>query len=106
MIDVTDSPLVPAVVLREKLDSLLRAGEIDGGLPIVRNKALVGLIAAPELEFALDKLENEEDAMCLMSPRSSAAGLPTDDEDGARGLSPTDFTQYIDPVCSDLFPNS
>ncbi|KAJ5020282.1 hypothetical protein J3E73DRAFT_386865 [Bipolaris maydis] len=45
------------------------AGELDGGLSVVKNGILVGLIPAPDLEFALDKLENEENTLCLMSPR-------------------------------------
>ncbi|KAF2492738.1 hypothetical protein BU16DRAFT_564053 [Lophium mytilinum] len=32
-----------------------RTSELDGGLPIVRDQILVGLIPAPDLEFALDR---------------------------------------------------
>ena len=98
IIDISDSPLIPATELREKLDILLMAGELDGGLPILRKKVLVGLIPAPELEFALDKLEDEENAMCLMArltPDGGWANVETDD-----GSTPTDFTQFVDPVCS------
>src|SRR4051812_9088657 len=71
IIDISNSPVVPATELREKLDVLLLAGELDGGLPVLRNNILVGLIPAPELEFALDRLEDEEDAVCLMSVDTS-----------------------------------
>lgn len=100
ILDISAAPLIPAVELRQKLDVLLMAGEIDGGLPILRNKVLVGLIPVPELEFALDKLDDEEDALCLMSPFTSANLASADNEDGT---TPTDFTQYIDPVCSHRF---
>jgi chloride channel 3/4/5 len=93
IVDISNSPLVPAKVLRSKLDHLHRAGEIDGGLPIVRNDILVGLIPAPDLEFALDKLVDEENALCMM-----AKALLWDDSDGETEQDPTDFTPYIDPA--------
>ena len=98
--DISDSPLIPATELREKLDILLMAGELDGGLPILRTKVLVGLIPAPELEFALDKLENEETAMCLMASLNSDGGWANVENDD--GSTPTDFTQFVDPVCYDF----
>ncbi|EEP75920.1 CLC channel protein [Uncinocarpus reesii 1704] len=91
IIDITESPLIPASELRIKLDRLLRGGELDSGLPILRNKVLVGFIPAPELEFALDTLETE-DTMCLMSMNTSWHNV--EDQDG---FEPTDFTPYIDP---------
>ncbi|EER24131.1 hypothetical protein D8B26_002319 [Coccidioides posadasii str. Silveira] len=94
IIDITESPLVPASELRTKLDILLRGGELDSGLPILRDSILVGFIPAPELEFALDKLETE-DAMCLMSMHSTWAGWSSVEEQ--EGFEPTDFTPYIDP---------
>lgn len=66
-IDISHSPLVPAHELRAKLDYLHMAGELDGGLPILRNGILVGLIPGPDLEFALDSLEIEGPTLCLMS---------------------------------------
>ncbi|KAA8564000.1 hypothetical protein EYC84_011998 [Monilinia fructicola] len=48
-------------------DIVPRAGEVDGGLPIIRDDVLVGLIPAPDLEFALDNLDNEEGTLCLMA---------------------------------------
>ncbi|KAF2763868.1 hypothetical protein EJ03DRAFT_332384 [Teratosphaeria nubilosa] len=68
-IDISASPLVEARVLRRRLEYLHMAGELDGGLPILREGILVGLIPAPDLEFALDRLEDEEGAMCFMSPQ-------------------------------------
>lgn len=92
VIDITTSPLVPAASLRVKLELLHRAGELDGGLPILRNGILVGLIPAPDLGYALDQLLNESSDLCLMDriPR-------VDEEDDF--VDPTDFTPYIDPVC-------
>lgn len=96
VIDISSSPLVPARSLRRKLDRLHDAGEIDGGLPIVRHGVLVGLIPAPDLEFALDKLEDEEQALCLMAHNIRWQGIEEDetDEDPDR----TDFRPYVDPV--------
>lgn len=94
VIDIASSPLVRAVDLREKLETLQLAGELDGGLPLVRDKILVGLIPAPDLEFALDRLENEETAMCLMASQARWTGL--ENEDG-EDFDATDFTPFIDP---------
>lgn len=117
IIDISNSPLVPAMELRKKLDVLLRAGELDGGLPILRKNILVGLIPAPELEFALDRLENEAESMCLMCTDSPYGDWSCDGEaggDGNRdrsrsGLNSTglmaDFTPYIDPVGSFHHPS-
>ncbi|KAF1995478.1 voltage-gated protein/chloride channel-like protein [Amniculicola lignicola CBS 123094] len=106
IIDISDSPLVPASELRQKQEYLHMAGELDGGLPILRDGILVGLIPAPDLEFALDKLENESNTLCLMSTQVGwAAGREghgsRDDEDGSgdeEEHDPTDFTPYIDPA--------
>lgn len=91
VIDITSSPMVAATNLRRKLELLHRAGEIDGGLPIIRNDILVGLIPAPDLQFALDQLQDEVTAVCLMDR------IPSIDEDEEEP-DPTDFTRYIDPV--------
>lgn len=87
-IDISHSPLVPAPQLRAKLEHLHTVGELDGGLPILRDGVLVGLIPAPDLEFALDGLEAESSALCLMSaserwqgPGRGAILLPSDSED-------------------------
>lgn len=96
VIDISESPLVPARELRNKLDILLRAGELDSGLPILRDKVLVGLIPAPDLEFALDKLETEEDTMCLMSMHTTWSSW-TNLEGEEEAAAPADFTPYIDP---------
>jgi chloride channel 3/4/5 len=91
IINVTTSPLVSATSLRKKLQLLHRAGELDGGLPILREGVLVGLIPAPDLQYALDQLEDENATYCLM------AQVPSVDEDDDYD-DPTDFTSYIDPV--------
>ncbi|KAF2205262.1 voltage-gated protein/chloride channel-like protein [Delitschia confertaspora ATCC 74209] len=101
IIDISESPLVPATELREKQESLHVAGELDGGLAIVRDRILVGLIPAPDLEFALDKLENEDNSLCLMSTQ---VGWNTR-EDGEDN-DPTDFTPYVDPAPVALDINS
>lgn len=98
LIDISKSPLVPARELREKLDYLLMAGELDSGLPIVRNGILVGLIAAPDLEYALDKLDDEDTELCMMSSGPYASEVH-DSDDEEEGRTVHDFTMYIDPVC-------
>lgn len=92
MIDITSSPLVIATSLRMKLEVLHRSGELDGGLPIIRHDVLVGLIPAPDLEFALDQLPDESTSLCLMDR------VPSLDEDDGELPDPTDFTPFIDPV--------
>ena len=94
VIDIGNSPLVRASDLREKLEMLQLAGELDGGLPIVRDKILVGLIPAPDLEFALDRLENEETDTCLMASQVRWLGLENGD---GEDFDATDFTPFIDP---------
>ena len=95
VIDISNSPLVSAPGLRHKLERLHDAGELDGGLPIVRHGVLVGLIPAPDLEFALDKFEDEENSLCLMATNISWQDT---EEDTERDLDPTDLTPYIDPA--------
>ncbi|PHH79038.1 hypothetical protein CDD80_5752 [Ophiocordyceps camponoti-rufipedis] len=92
VIDITDSPLVSATSLRAKLEVLHRSAELDGGLPIVRYGVLVGLIPAPDLEYALDQLEDEDSSMCLMDR------VPSIDDDDVCEADPTDFARYIDPA--------
>ena len=100
VIDISSSPLVPATSLRRKLQRLHDAGELDGGLPVLRNGAIVGLIPAPDLEFALDKLIDEEHSLCLMATNvpwheTMSVEEPLDEEERH---DPTDFTPYIDPA--------
>jgi chloride channel 3/4/5 len=124
-IDISTSSWVPAAQLREKLDHIHLKGEFDGGLPIISHEILVGLIPGPDLEYALDRLDgDEETALCLMNPherwerpyRGDARNNIVDDEsldgtadDEAQPLTstptnPTDFTPYIDaaPVALDI----
>ncbi|RAO71095.1 uncharacterized protein BHQ10_007107 [Talaromyces amestolkiae] len=95
-IDITNSALVRAKDLRGKLDYLLMAGELDSGLPIVRDTVLVGMIAATDLEFALDGLEDEYAEFCIMSPDHQNWPEPYN-EDGDSSGPVHDFTIYIDP---------
>ncbi|KAK3176919.1 hypothetical protein OEA41_008245 [Lepraria neglecta] len=97
IIDISNSPLVAAQALRRKLDHLHNAGEIDGGLPVIRHGILVGLIPAPDLEFALDKLDDEEQSLCLMATDVMWHEIIEDDDD-EQEHDPTDFTPYIDPA--------
>ena len=94
VIDISNSPLVSSQGLRRKLQFLHDAGELDGGLPIIRHGTLVGLIPAPDLEFALDKLTDEQ-SLCLMANNISWEDRIEDDELEA---DPADFTPYIDPA--------
>lgn len=113
IIDITMSPLVKASDLRAKLRPLQNAGELDGGLPIIRDNVLVGLIPAPDLEFALDRVEDEESALCLLSTAdhrysihhrlweeldedSYPALSHSDSDDSSSG--PADLTAYVDPA--------
>jgi hypothetical protein len=91
VIDISSSPLVPATTLRHKLEMLHRAGELDGGLPIIRNDILVGLIPAPDLEFALDSLDNEGSDLWPMCPTSMTRtmGMST------RLISPRTSTRHL-----------
>lgn len=99
IIDVSDESLVPATELRSMQRGLHMLGELDGGLPIVKHGILVGLIPAPDLEFALDKLDNEENTLCLMSPQVDwAAGREHHGEEEDVFYDPSDFTPYIDPA--------
>ncbi|KAK5316399.1 hypothetical protein LTR93_009200 [Exophiala xenobiotica] len=115
VIDITISPLVKASDLRAKLRRLQQLGELDGGLPIIRDKILVGLIPAPDLEFALDRVEDEDTAMCLLSTQDHAhnnhhqyweafneAGYDSGRESSAgeetSNPTPADMTPYIDPA--------
>ena len=98
IIDISTSPLVSAQGLRRKLEYLHDAGEVDGGLPVLRHGVLVGLIPAPDLEFALDKLENEEQSLCLMATNITWHDV----EEEGHEYDPTDFTPYIDPVSPTL----
>ncbi|OAL20925.1 hypothetical protein AYO20_11452 [Fonsecaea nubica] len=115
VIDITISPLVKASDLRAKLRRLQNLGELDGGLPIIRDKKLVGLIPAPDLEFALDRLEDEDSAFCLLSNDDHAhnthrryweafeeagydSGRDDSDDQDSPATNPTDLTPYIDPA--------
>jgi chloride channel 3/4/5 len=99
IIDISEDSLIPALELRDKLRGLQVLGELDGGLSIIKHGVLVGLIPAPDLEFALDKLENEDNTLCLMSPRENwAAGREPQDEEEQDRYDPSDFTPYIDPA--------
>jgi len=117
VIDISIAPTIKATDLRTKLRRLQNLGELDGGLPIIRNRVLVGLIPAPDLEFALDRIEDENTAMCLLSGPEHAhathhnywAAFDDRGYDSGREESegedrtdnnevPVDLTPYIDPA--------
>lgn len=82
LIDISASPFIPSSQLRTKLEYMHMAGELDGGLPILDNGVLVGIIPGPDLEFALDHLQQDghdsEAAMCYLGrPSRDTAGLDT-----------------------------
>jgi chloride channel 3/4/5 len=76
------------------LQYLHNGGELDGGLPIVRGGVLVGLIPAPDLEFALDKLDDEEETLCLMA----TVNVWHQSDESEQEFDPTDLTSHVDPV--------
>ena len=96
IIDISSSPLISAQALRRKLEFLHDVGEIDGGLPIIRHGVLVGLIPAPDLQFALDNLADEDGSLCLMA--TDISWHENGEEEAERESDPTDFTPYIDPA--------
>ncbi|KAG2411520.1 hypothetical protein HFD88_009076 [Aspergillus terreus] len=95
IIDISESPFVPASELRSKLQNLLMAGELDSGLPILRHNILTGLIPAPDLEYALDNLEDEDNSLCLMALDTS---MVISDSEDLPGPDRVDFGRYIDPA--------
>lgn len=103
VIDLSQSPFVPAKTLRAQLDYLHSTGEIDGGLPLIRHGILVGLIPAPDLEWSLDQLDNEENSLCLMSTEVKWNGPEDSDPENEPENDPTDFTSFVDasPVALD-----
>lgn len=68
-IDTTESCLVKASDLCTRLASLHSVGELDGGLPILRDQVLVGFLTAPDLAHALDQIlvkDRDGDIRCLL----------------------------------------
>ncbi|KAH0283882.1 CLC voltage-gated chloride channel, partial [Aureobasidium sp. EXF-3399] len=111
LIDISASPFIPSSQLRTKLEYMHMAGELDGGLPILDNGVLMGIIPGPDLEFALDHLQQDghdsEAAMCYLGRPLRDAGLDTSllsssAEFGARrgsmlGDDEFDFSSCVDP---------
>ena len=79
VVDVSRSPLASANELREKVAVLQRAGELDGGLPIIKNDALVGLLPVPDLEYALDRLDAKVESENLTEAVSTPGSQPDND---------------------------
>lgn len=57
VIDISAGSYVTAGSLNKVLHELHMYGEIDGCIPIVKHETLFGVLPAPELEFALDKIK-------------------------------------------------
>ncbi|POS84760.1 hypothetical protein EPUL_003118, partial [Erysiphe pulchra] len=93
VVDISNSPLVPASILQSKLELLQKDGEFDGALPIIRNRMLVGLLPAPDLEFALDNITDKSNTLCLMSKVSL-----NDEVEMNIDLDYADFNLIIDPA--------
>lgn len=112
VIDITISPYVRASELRARLTRLQNAGELDGGLPIIREKVLIGLIPVPDLEYALDKIDTPEDStLCLMASSQHPNNahhhgwatfgneeMASDDDESITSTEPADMTPFIDPA--------
>lgn len=58
MLDLSKGPYVTVARLEGILSRLHMRGEIDGCVPLVKGSVLVGLISAPQLEFALDQIRS------------------------------------------------
>ncbi|KAH7396064.1 chloride channel [Cadophora sp. MPI-SDFR-AT-0126] len=99
VIDISDSPLVPARNIRALVEHLQASGELDGGLPIVRDNILLGLGPVPDIEYALDRLEDEDNSFCFMG--SDGNVLDDADQDPP---DPTNFASFIDfaPLTLDI----
>ncbi|KAH9205569.1 hypothetical protein DL95DRAFT_417321 [Leptodontidium sp. 2 PMI_412] len=93
VIDISDSPLVPARNVRALVEHLQECGELDSGLPIVRDNILLGLGPVPDMEYALDRLEDEDNSFCFMG--SDGNVLDDADQDPP---DPANFAPFIDFV--------
>lgn len=82
VLDVSSSPYVKLTHLRAMLSSLQARAQYDGCIPIVSGNMLRGLISAPELEFALDLIEQRSAQIGYTDP--IVCKLPVTDEDKER----------------------
>lgn len=93
LIDISSSPLVSAQILQMRLDILIRSGGFDGGISIIRDGKLVGILLAWELKIALDNLSDKSTCVSLADKFSSY-----DQIDTGMHHRPNDFTPIIQPV--------
>lgn len=56
-VNLSEQKAFSSAVLREHLSNLQKEGLVDGCIPIINNGKLAGVLPAPELELALDKLK-------------------------------------------------
>lgn len=59
LLDLSHGPHFSVARLDAILQRLHARGEIDGCVPLVKGPVLVGMIAAPQLEFALDRVRTQ-----------------------------------------------
>ncbi|KAG4306003.1 hypothetical protein PORY_000913 [Pneumocystis oryctolagi] len=99
-IDLSSNHTVLYTKLRDMLEYVKNEGYIDGGFPIVYNKALVGYIAAHELEHALDTIKSSVSSDDLENIECSLMPFKITDSTSSffiESLSdPTDLRSYVD----------
>lgn len=110
-IDITNGKGVSAGTLKARVHWLVEIGAQDGGFPVVKDGALVGYIAASELQHALsntsvhrkhltkDQIPDDE-MLCILGPLHESNGGECLFEDEDRQPCINDLRSYIDRVSS------
>ncbi|ANB13164.1 Gef1p [Sugiyamaella lignohabitans] len=68
LIDVGDCTHVSSLTLRSMASMLQMRGEFDGCIPLIKGPILVGIISVPQLDFALDRLQQYCNALGVTDP--------------------------------------
>ncbi|CCU83043.1 voltage-gated chloride channel (ClcA) [Blumeria hordei DH14] len=92
IIDISRSPLLSVDSLRTVLANLKQNTDFVCDIPILRNKALVGVIQISDLSQELDRLHDESQGFCLMT------NVPTNEVEMGLGFSPANLATYVDPA--------
>jgi chloride channel 3/4/5 len=71
VMDLTNSPIIPAAVLQNKLDILLRSGDYSG-LLLIEQDAPIGFIRTADLQQALGKIDEISHTVCRLFMNRSA----------------------------------
>jgi hypothetical protein len=71
VMDLTSSPIIPAAVLQNKLDFLLRSGDISG-LLLIEQDAPIGFIRTASLQQALELIDDIPHTVCRLFANRSA----------------------------------